>query len=161
MVCLLGAVVILWGVYVFLKWDLALIVTRWAPEVQNIFYRGSKRQLVPSNQDKLEHFFNCAATLMTKHLQTIALESMADFIDLLIQPPVNVWCLWSHCAPSRQFSFSLQIDDAALVKFSDHFSHICTLLSHFLWLSFTSFCRRSCSCVVKRSLSDANIWLSF
>ena len=65
-------------------------MTRWAPEVQNIFYRGSKWQLVPSNQDKLEHFFNCAATLMTKHLQTLALESMADFIDLLIQPPVNV-----------------------------------------------------------------------
>jgi len=67
----------------------------WALEVQNIFYQGSKRKLVPSNQDKLEHFFNCAATMMTQHLQSLALDSIADFVDLLVQPPVNV-CSCSH-----------------------------------------------------------------
>ena len=60
---------------------LYLYCCRWAPEVQNIFYQGNKRKLVPSNQDqlKLEHFFNCAATMMTEH-----------FIDMLIQPPVCI-----------------------------------------------------------------------
>ena len=62
---------------------------RWSPEVQNIFYRGNKRQLVPSSRAKLEHFFNCAATMMTRQLQNLALDSTADYIDLLIQPPVN------------------------------------------------------------------------
>lgn len=68
-----------------------LFSQRWAPEVQNIFYQGNKRKLVPSNQDqdKLEHFFNCAATMMTQQLQNLALDSVADFIDLIIQPPVS------------------------------------------------------------------------
>jgi hypothetical protein len=70
----------------------AIYCCRWAPEVQNIFYQGNKRKLVPSNQDqpKLEHFFNCAATMMTEQLQNLALDSVADFIDMLIQPPVCI-----------------------------------------------------------------------
>ena len=64
-------------------------VIRWSPEVQNIFYRGNKRNLLPGSRDKLEHFFNCAATLMTRHLQNLALDFAADYIDLLIQPPVS------------------------------------------------------------------------
>jgi len=68
-----------------------VIITRWAAEVQNIFYQGNKRKLFPVNQDALRHFFNCAATLMTRQLQNLALDSVADFIDLLIQPPVNVF----------------------------------------------------------------------
>ena len=69
---------------------MALTVTRWAAEVQNIFYQANKRNLYPTSQDELQHFFNCAATLMTKLLQNLALDSVADFVDLLIQPPVNV-----------------------------------------------------------------------
>ena len=59
--------------------------------MQNIFYQGNKRKLVPSNQfmDKLESFFNCAATLMTKQLQTLCLESLKDYTDLLVQPAVR------------------------------------------------------------------------
>lgn len=65
---------------------------RWFPEVQNIFYQGNKRKQVPSNsdQEKLEAFFNCAATLMTEQMQNLALDSLSDYTDLLVQPPVRV-----------------------------------------------------------------------
>jgi len=68
-------------------------MTRWAAEVQNVFYQGNKRKLFPGSHDTLQHFFNCAATLMTKQLQNLALVSATDFIDLLIQPPVKVLLL--------------------------------------------------------------------
>ena len=65
---------------------------RWFPEVQNIFYQGNKKKLVPSNQDleKLESFFNCAATLMTDNLQRLCLDSLKDYNDLLVQPQVSL-----------------------------------------------------------------------
>lgn len=64
---------------------------RWFPEVQVMFYEGNKRKQVPSNQDpeKLESFFNCAATLMTDNLQQLTLNSLDDYSDLLCQPPVR------------------------------------------------------------------------
>ena len=64
---------------------------RWFPEVQNIFYQGNKRKQVPSiqDQDRLEAFFNCAATLMTEQLQNLALDSLDDYTDLLVQPKVS------------------------------------------------------------------------
>lgn len=56
-----------------------------------MFYEGNKRKQVPSNQDpeKLESFFNCAATLMTDNLQQLTLNSLDDYSDLLCQPPVR------------------------------------------------------------------------
>ena len=74
------------------------IMTRWAPEVQNVFYQGNKRKLVPSSQNrrKLEHFFNCVSTLMSRQLQTLALDSASDFIDLLIPAPV----MFAYCHSS-------------------------------------------------------------
>lgn len=65
--------------------------SRWFPEVQVMFYEGNKRKQVPSNQDpeKLESFFNCAATLMTDNLQQLTLNSLDDYSDLLCQPPVR------------------------------------------------------------------------
>jgi len=71
------------------------IVIRWAPEVQNIFYQGNKRRLVPSSQNrrKLEHFFNCASTMMCQQLQSLSLDSVSNFIELLIRPPV----MFTHC----------------------------------------------------------------
>ena len=68
------------------------VLRRWFPEVQNIFYQGNKRKQVPSNQDqeRLEAFFNCAATLMTEQLQNLALDSLNDYTDLLVQPKVSV-----------------------------------------------------------------------
>ncbi|XP_033097643.1 dynein heavy chain 7, axonemal-like isoform X2 [Anneissia japonica] len=64
------------------------LLKKWFPEVQNIYYQGNRRKLVPSNHNgrKLEAFFNCAATLMTAQLQTLCLESMQDFTDLISQP---------------------------------------------------------------------------
>ncbi|KAH3750162.1 hypothetical protein DPMN_184681 [Dreissena polymorpha] len=50
--------------------------------VQNIFYQGNKRK-----QEKLESFFNCAATLMTENLQLLTLLSLKDYQDLIVQPP--------------------------------------------------------------------------
>lgn len=68
-----------------------LFFSRWFPEVQVMFYEGNKRKQVPSNQDpeKLESFFNCAATLMTDNLQQLTLNSLDDYSDLLCQPPVR------------------------------------------------------------------------
>ncbi|XP_070188303.1 dynein axonemal heavy chain 7-like isoform X3 [Littorina saxatilis] len=65
------------------------LLKKWFPEVQTIFYQGNKRKQVPSNQeqDKLESFFNCAATLMTNNLQQLTLNSINDYSDLLCQPP--------------------------------------------------------------------------
>ncbi|XP_013422101.1 dynein heavy chain 7, axonemal isoform X2 [Lingula anatina] len=65
------------------------LLKKWFPEIQNIFYQGNKRKQVPSNQDqeRLEKFFNCAATLMTEQLQALCLVSMSDYTDLICQPP--------------------------------------------------------------------------
>ncbi|XP_052236951.1 dynein axonemal heavy chain 7-like isoform X2 [Dreissena polymorpha] len=67
------------------------LLKKWFPEVQNIFYQGNKRKQVPSNQDqeKLESFFNCAATLMTENLQLLTLLSLKDYQDLIVQPPTS------------------------------------------------------------------------
>ena len=55
---------------------ISLVFCRWFLEVQNIYYNGNKRKLLPkSNQPQLlESYFNCAATLMTSQLQTLALK---------------------------------------------------------------------------------------
>ena len=68
------------------------LLKKWFPEIQNIFYQGNKRKQVPSNhdQDKLESFFNSAATLMTEQLQNLGLHSLSDFTDLLVQPKVSI-----------------------------------------------------------------------
>lgn len=56
-----------------------------------MFYEGNKRKQVPSNADpeKLESFFNSAATLMTENLQQLTLNSLDDFTDLIDQPIVS------------------------------------------------------------------------
>ncbi|XP_069471802.1 dynein axonemal heavy chain 7 isoform X2 [Ambystoma mexicanum] len=68
------------------------LLKKWFPEVQNIYYQGNKRKQVPSNANsaKLESFFNCAATLMTGQLQSLALLSMQDYTDLIVQSPDSV-----------------------------------------------------------------------
>eukprot|EP00058_Branchiostoma_floridae_P012957 XP_002598445.1 hypothetical protein BRAFLDRAFT_83261 [Branchiostoma floridae] len=68
------------------------LLKKWFPEVQNIYYQGNKRKQVPNNHNgrKLEMFFNCAATLMTSHLQSLALSSIQDYTDLLCQPPTSI-----------------------------------------------------------------------
>ncbi|XP_033628553.1 dynein heavy chain 7, axonemal-like isoform X2 [Asterias rubens] len=68
------------------------LLKKWFPEVQNIYYQGNRRKLVPSNHNgrKLESFFNCAATLMTEQLQGLCLNSIDDFTDLICQPPDSI-----------------------------------------------------------------------
>lgn len=70
------------------------LFNRWFIEVQGIFYQGNKRKQVPTSQEqeKLESFFNCAATLMSQNLQNLTLDSIEDYTNLLVQPPVS----WSH-----------------------------------------------------------------
>ncbi|KAI4544306.1 hypothetical protein MG293_004572 [Ovis ammon polii] len=65
---------------------------KWFPEVQNIYYQGNKKKLLPTGDSsaKMESFFNCTATLMTLQLQELALVSMQDFTDLIAQPPDSV-----------------------------------------------------------------------
>ena len=69
-----------------------VILCRWFPEVQNIYYQGNKRKQVPSNQNakRLESFFNAAAVLMTNQLQMLALNSIDDFTKLFCPPAVSV-----------------------------------------------------------------------
>ena len=58
---------------------------RWFPEVQNIFYQGNKRKLLPSTQQtkRLASFFNSAAVLMSNQLQSLTLASLREFGSLL------------------------------------------------------------------------------
>nr|DBA34563.1 TPA: hypothetical protein GDO54_002113 [Pyxicephalus adspersus] len=66
------------------------LLKKWFAEIQNIFYQGNKKKLIPSNHKKMESFFNCVATLMTEQLQSLTLASMQDYTDLIIQPPDSV-----------------------------------------------------------------------
>ncbi|XP_074662516.1 dynein axonemal heavy chain 7-like [Tubulanus polymorphus] len=87
------------------------LLKKWFPEVQNIFYQGNKRKQVPSNHDQnmLQCFFNCAATLMTEQLQGLVLNSMSDFTDLLSQP-VSSTRAYEHSG----FVLRLILDGAAI-----------------------------------------------
>lgn len=75
----------------------------WFPAVQNIFYQANKHRLVPriSESDRIEHFYNCAAALMTEQLQSLVLASIADFTDLLVQSPVSFCCTEFRYNPKR------------------------------------------------------------
>ncbi|CAJ1078792.1 dynein heavy chain 7%2C axonemal [Xyrichtys novacula] len=65
-----------------------VLLNNWVPQVQNIYYQGFRRKLVPAgNKIKLVSFFNCAAALMTSHLQSLAVESMTEFTKLISQDP--------------------------------------------------------------------------
>lgn len=78
----------------------AVFYTSWLPEVQNIYYQGCRRKLVPtsSNMPKLLSFFNCAAALMTSKLQNLAIDSMSDYTHLISPDPVGE----SVKTPARQ-----------------------------------------------------------
>ncbi|VDN10597.1 unnamed protein product, partial [Dibothriocephalus latus] len=60
------------------------LLKKWMNEVQNIFYQGNKKNLIPPNKDeaKLEAFYRCASVLMTKNLQLLGLNSMQDYTDM-------------------------------------------------------------------------------
>ncbi|XP_060945031.1 dynein axonemal heavy chain 7 [Limanda limanda] len=62
-----------------------ILLRKWIPEVQNIYQQGSRLKLVPpsNKRAKLLSFFNCAATLMTSQLQSLALDSMRSYTNLI------------------------------------------------------------------------------
>ena len=47
--------------------------------------------LVPSIQEtvKLNHFYNCIATLMTDQLRNLILDSLTEYTELIVKPPVS------------------------------------------------------------------------
>lgn len=57
---------------------------RWFPEVQNIFYHGNKRKLIPLGQ--LESFFRSVAVLMTNLLRELVLDSIKDYQQIFCPP---------------------------------------------------------------------------
>ncbi|XP_058478991.1 dynein axonemal heavy chain 7 [Solea solea] len=62
-----------------------ILLKDWISEVLNLYYQGSRRKLVPplSNMAKLSSFFNCAATLMTSMLQSLGLDSLRAYTNLI------------------------------------------------------------------------------
>ncbi|XP_039266483.2 dynein axonemal heavy chain 7-like isoform X2 [Styela clava] len=93
------------------------LLKKWFPEVQNIYYQGNKRKQVPSNHNeaKLQSFFNCAATLMTQQLQSLALLSIDDYTSLICQPPTSIRA-YEHSG----FIIRLVLDDTT-IKFEPDF----------------------------------------
>ncbi len=71
---------------------LNVISSRWFPEVQNIYYQGNKKKLLPSNQNakRLEAFFNAADVLMTNMLQGLALDSIDAYSQIFCPPTVSI-----------------------------------------------------------------------
>lgn len=64
---------------------------RWLNEVHRIFMKASRQGLVPKLEDTVKHkdFFDCVSVLMTAQVQQMTLDSLQDFIDLLIQPSTS------------------------------------------------------------------------
>ncbi|CAB4002499.1 dynein heavy chain 7, axonemal-like, partial [Paramuricea clavata] len=93
------------------------LIKKWFPEVQNIYYQGNKRKLVPSNQNsrRLEAFFTAASVLMTNQLQSLALLSIQDYTSLFC-PPQDSTKVLEHPG----FVMRLVID-GDLIKFEPDF----------------------------------------
>nr|XP_029135329.1 dynein heavy chain 7, axonemal [Labrus bergylta] len=64
-----------------------ILLNNWVPEMQKMYHSGCRHKLVPAstNKTKLLSFFNCAATLMTSHLQSLAINSITDYTKLISQ----------------------------------------------------------------------------
>ncbi|CAL8107738.1 unnamed protein product [Calicophoron daubneyi] len=77
------------------------LLKKWLNEVQNIFYQGNKKKLIPNNDNsgKLEAYYRCAATLMTENLQNLGLASMLDYKNLVCRPPRLI----ERIHPERQY----------------------------------------------------------
>ena len=67
------------------------LAKKWFLEVQNIFYQGNKRKLVPSSTEpaKQKAFFDCVATLMTANLQSLSLNSLDSYVSLYCPLPTS------------------------------------------------------------------------
>lgn len=60
--------------------------------MQNIFYQGNKKKLVPSSSDtqRQKSFFDCVACLMTSNLQSLCLNSLMDYECLYVSPRTSI-----------------------------------------------------------------------
>ncbi|XP_026865841.2 dynein heavy chain 7, axonemal [Electrophorus electricus] len=69
-----------------------VLLKKWFPEVQHIYYQGNKRKVPRSSASPacLQSFYNCAGALMTTQLQSLALESILDYTHLIAQDPLSV-----------------------------------------------------------------------
>jgi dynein heavy chain len=65
------------------------LAKKWFVEVQNIFYQGNKRKLVPSTSEpqRQKSFYDCAAAIMTSNLQSLCINSLDDYKHLLTLVP--------------------------------------------------------------------------
>ncbi|TSM60567.1 Dynein heavy chain 7, axonemal [Bagarius yarrelli] len=69
-----------------------VLLNKWIPVVQQIYYHGSKRKLLPphTKPSQLQSFFNCAATLMSSQLDGLVLKSIHDYRCLIVSNPSSV-----------------------------------------------------------------------
>ena len=69
-----------------------LLAKKWFVEVQNIFYQGNKRKLVPNSSEpfKQKSFFDCVACLMTSNLQSLTLNSLNDYENIFVSPRTSI-----------------------------------------------------------------------
>ena len=59
-------------------------------EVHTSYHQAYTRKLVPSNSiANRQSYFNCAAALMTSQLQSLLLDSMADYTSFISCDPVR------------------------------------------------------------------------
>ncbi len=60
--------------------------------MQNIFYQGNKRKLVPSSSEpqRQKCFFDCVGALMTANLQSLCLNSLDDYVSLYCPLPTSI-----------------------------------------------------------------------
>jgi len=65
------------------------LLKKWFPEVQNIFHQGNKKKLIPGTHQtkRLQAFFNSAAILMGNQLQSLALNSLQEYSNILNSNP--------------------------------------------------------------------------
>jgi dynein heavy chain len=65
------------------------LAKKWFVEVQNIFYQGNKRKLVPSTSEpqRQKSFYDCAACVMTSNLQSLCINSLDDYKYLFTLVP--------------------------------------------------------------------------
>ena len=95
---------------------------RWFRDVQNIFYLGNKRKLIPLNH--LERFFNSASVLMSSILRQLALDSISDYSNLFGPGNVNNYvrllacvCVYVMCVCMYGMHIILDIYVCSLLLF--------------------------------------------
>jgi len=87
-------------------------------------------------QDRITHFYNCVGSLMTQQLQSLALESLESFTDLLVQPSYSV-LPYEHSG----LVVRVLLEDKD-IKFEPSFSEFEVLDHRRIVAEFSSFCTR-------------------